>query len=89
MSDLVELMAMWESKTKGGNLYVSGYLGSASIVGFRNENKRSDKEPDWKFYISKGKRQREYDEKKDRGSTDTRAPAGSDSHDDRGADVPF
>lgn len=94
MSDLVELMALWENRTKAGKPYVSGYLGSATIVGFKNEDKRNEKEPDWKFYISKGKRQKEYEERRANGGDqqqekDNRAPAGHDKYDDRSNQIPF
>ena len=71
MSDLVNFMALWENTTKAGKTYVSGYLGDANIVGFKNEDKRTEKEPDWKFYISKGKRQKQYEESR------TSVPAGN------------
>ena len=79
MSDLVSFMALWENQTKDGKTYVSGYLGDASIVGFKNEGKTSEKAPDWKFYIGKGKRQKEFENQRSpavRGQVDERSPSG-------------
>jgi hypothetical protein len=49
---LKELGGVWEQESKSGTLYFKGKLKDGTrIVGFRNVNKKNEKEPDIRFYI--------------------------------------
>ena len=60
MSELVRLTGLWKSKTKKGQGYLSGSLGSARIIIFQNDRKEGEKSPDYIVYLSpqKGKEDR-------------------------------
>lgn len=71
-SQLVEISALWENTTNSGVPYLSGYLGKARIMAFRNKFKDpGDKKPDWRVFIAPGQEQQQAPKQ------DTRAPAGS------------
>jgi uncharacterized protein (DUF736 family) len=61
MSDLINLGALWLNESKNGEKYMSGYLGEARLVIFKNKHKEEDKHPDYKVFIAKGKKQEEYE----------------------------
>lgn len=82
MTDLVNVSALWISKTQQGETYMSGYLGDAKLILLKNKSKQAgdDKAPDYRLFIAKGKRQTEYESSKSQ-------PAASSSVAD--SDVPF
>jgi hypothetical protein len=52
LSDLIKITGLWENDSKNGT-YLSGMLGSAKVVIFRNKYKKDgSKQPDWELYIS-------------------------------------
>jgi len=44
--NMVFLGGLWANRDKNGQIYFSGYLGSAKLLIFRNKNK-TDKQPDY------------------------------------------
>lgn len=45
------LFACWENKSKKGNVYLRGKLPDGTeIIGFKNTNKKNEREPDYRFY---------------------------------------
>lgn len=64
MSDLVNVGGLWLNE-KNGKSWMSGYLGKASILIFKNTHKeQGSNAPDYTLHIGKGKDQREWEEKK-------------------------
>ena len=52
MSDpKIRLGGLWKSKSKNGVDYLSGSLGQARLLIFRNDQKRDDSAPDYTMYI--------------------------------------
>ena len=56
MSDMIQIGGLWENKDKKDNVYLSGYLGNAKIIIFKNGFKKEQKHPDWIMYIAEGKK---------------------------------
>ena len=52
MSDLHEFIALWENTSKNGETYMTGRLGNARVVFFRNGHKDKDSQPDWRGYTT-------------------------------------
>jgi hypothetical protein len=59
------LATLWKRTSAAGNPYLSGFLGKASIVGFRGEP-RPDGTPTWDIYIEPGREQEEAREQRPR-----------------------
>lgn len=54
---LIELFSLWENESKSGREYMTGSLGSARIVAFRNTKKQpGEKSPDWRVYVQERER---------------------------------
>lgn len=50
---LIQLTGLWAKKDKKGRTFLSGRLGNADIVIFRNDYKKEgSKEPDYRIYLS-------------------------------------
>lgn len=50
----VEILSLWENESKGGFEYLSGVTKDGKkVVGFYNDKKKNDKEPDIRVYYSK------------------------------------
>lgn len=52
---MIELSGLWESTDKNGNLVLSGNLGNARLVIFKNTYKEAENQPDFKLYLDKKK----------------------------------
>ena len=52
--DDLELGCLWE-KTNARGTYFSGTIGDQRVVVFRNDNKTSEKAPDWRVLKAKPK----------------------------------
>lgn len=61
-SDLINLGALWKNTSDNGTTYLSGYLGEARLLVFKNDKRDNDKAPDYRVLIGKGKKQKEYEE---------------------------
>lgn len=53
MSELIKVSGLWEKKDKGGNMLLSGSLGSLDILVMKNRYKDKDTQPDYKLLIKK------------------------------------
>jgi hypothetical protein len=53
-SNMVEIAGLWVNEPRGGgDKYLSGYLGGAKLLGFKNKHKKPDsKEPDYRLYVA-------------------------------------
>jgi hypothetical protein len=52
-SGMVKLTGLWLGKTKAGKSYMSGTLGNAKVMIFKNEfKKEGDNQPDYNVYIA-------------------------------------
>ena len=49
---MIELTGLWERQDKNGNSVLSGYIGKAKLVIFKNTYKKTEKQPDYIAYIS-------------------------------------
>lgn len=85
MSDLINLGALWLNE-KDGKKYMSGYLGDARLLVFKNDHKDNDKAPDYRVLIGKGKKQQEYEAGK---AGDGNQGGSRGGRQDGGDDVPF
>lgn len=51
--ELIQLTGLWSKKDKKGRTFLTGRLGSADIVIFRNDYKKEgSKQPDYRIYLS-------------------------------------
>ena len=50
----VLLTVLWERTSAKGTPYLSGFLGKATLIGFRGDP-LDDGTPTWKLYVSPGK----------------------------------
>ena len=83
-SDLINLGGLWLNESKSGTKYFSGYLGDAKILIFKNNHKdEGSKQPDYRMYLGKGKKQTEYEKG---GSPESHHSSGGGSASD---DTPF
>jgi len=57
-SQKVLLTTLWERTSAKGNVYLSGFLGKARVVGFRGEP-TAEGVPTWNLYLTPGKEQAE------------------------------
>lgn len=56
-----ELGVLWEKDSTRGK-YFTGQIGDQKVVVFRNGNKKSDKQPDWRILKSKPREAQPADE---------------------------
>ena len=56
-NSFIEISGLWEGKTKAGDVYLSGYMGSAKIMIFRNTYKDKENQPDYKLFVTKNEKQ--------------------------------
>lgn len=50
MENKKSIMSLWESKSKKGKRYYTGYYKGKKVVAFINTNKKNPKEPDLRLY---------------------------------------
>ena len=51
-NDLIPLTGLWKHTSRSGTEYLSGSLGGAKLLVFRNTRKDKDSQPDWLIYIA-------------------------------------
>lgn len=57
MSDpKIRLGGLWLHRSKHGTEYLSGRLGQARLLVFRNDRKRDDGQPDYVMYLAEDER---------------------------------
>lgn len=57
---LVQICGLWVNTSKAGNEYMTGSLGTAKVIAFRNSRKtHGDNLPDWHVYITERQRKEE------------------------------
>jgi hypothetical protein len=54
-----KIISFWENQSKTGNTYYSGKLGELDLIGFKNSQKKNEKEPDLIFYLRDEKPKKE------------------------------
>lgn len=54
-----KFFSIWENQSKNGNTYYTGKLGELELIGFKNLNKKNQKEPDITFYVKEDKPKQE------------------------------
>ena len=59
--DLVKLSGLWERRSRKGHTYLSGHLGLAGLLVFRNRNKQRDGDPDFILFACPGKGAKNFD----------------------------
>jgi hypothetical protein len=52
--DLVKLSGLWEKRSRKGHAYLSGSLGAAGLLVFRNRNKQRETDPDFILFARPG-----------------------------------
>jgi len=52
LSDLIPLTGLWSNTDKNGNMTLSGNMGSARLVIFKNTHKKEDNQPDYNLYVT-------------------------------------
>ena len=55
-SQLIEVSGLWKNTDKTGASYLSGNWGAVKLFVFPNKNKKTDKEPLYRLYISQAVR---------------------------------
>ncbi len=59
-SKITPLTGLWKQKSKNGAEYLSGTLGIANVLVFRNEQKRpGSNDPDWRLCLAPKEKPRE------------------------------
>lgn len=48
---MVKLAGLYEKTSQKGNRYFIGRLNGARLLMFANQNKQTDKDPDWFLYV--------------------------------------
>ena len=81
MSDLVSLCGLWKNSSEKGD-YLSGTLGGARVVVFKNTYKKEPKHPDYQMYVSKRKKRGDADGQSSEAPAPQQAPIPQE-------DVPF
>lgn len=51
-SELVKIAALWNGITKNDEPFLSGYLGGAKLLIFKNKFKEAENQPDWIAYVA-------------------------------------
>ena len=70
-SNLIQLSGLWLNKSRDGQTtYMSGYLGNAKLLIFKNQHKTQDKHPDYVAYIAPNNRPTDTDDETDQRSSD-------------------
>lgn len=60
MGEMVKLTGLWKQKDKSGQTYLSGSLSAISkVMVMPNTFKKSEKDPDYFFYLGSTKEKRE------------------------------
>ena len=54
-----KVISFWENKSKNGNMYFTGKFGELDLIGFKNSQKKNEKEPDLIFYLRDEKPKKE------------------------------
>lgn len=49
---MIELTGLWKSKTKGGAMMLTGYIGNARLRIFKNSYKEKEGQPDYIAYVT-------------------------------------
>ena len=52
MEGMIKLTGLWQNEDKNQNKYLSGSLGSAKILIFKNTYKEKDNQPDYIMYAA-------------------------------------
>lgn len=65
--ELVKIGALWTKKTKDGEMCLTGRMGDAVLLIFKNRFKQEDRQPDYIAYVARPT------EKKDEGPQDSKA----------------
>lgn len=74
MNERIELTGLWANKDKDGNTFLSGSLGRAKVLVFKNTHKQEgEKTPDYRMFIVP--RDRQENKRPDEGRTDPPASA--------------
>jgi len=89
--DLVKIGALWTNTDRNGNRCLTGRMGDAVLLVFKNQFKQEDKQPDYIAYVARPT------EKKEDGPQDSKAKSLFDGNSgnpnvvnaDDGADIPF
>ena len=79
---MIELGGLWSGKDKNGNSMMSGYLGNAKLLIFKNTFKDAKNQPDYRLFVTKKELKDEANGKAYREKTP--APVA-----DENADIPF
>ena len=58
-STMVKITGLWQNEDKKGNKYLSGSMGSAKVLIFKNNYKEQDKHPDYIMYLAPQKKKEE------------------------------
>jgi hypothetical protein len=74
--DKLYLTGLWERRSKGGARYLTGKLGRARLLLFRNERKQSDASPDYSVFLVPDDRDVGGGDSEPAGSTRPEAPPG-------------
>ena len=60
MSDMVKLTGLWQNQSKNGENYLSGNLGGARVMIFKNKYKREgSKDPDFNLFVAAKQQQQD------------------------------
>jgi len=60
MGDLIQLCGLWENKDKNGEIYLSGYLGDARILVYKNKyREQNEKAPHYKVFLAEKRKKEE------------------------------
>ena len=52
--ELVPIGGLWTNADRGGKTYLSGYLGDARLLVFKNKFKKTgEKQPDYRMYVTR------------------------------------
>jgi len=59
MKDLVKATGLWTGKDKNGNPTLSGNLGGARVLIFKNNYKEEEKHPDYIMYFGQNEKKKD------------------------------
>jgi hypothetical protein len=72
---LIMLTGLWKKESKDGKVFYSGRLGyGASLLLFRNDQKRGDRDPDLIVYVAKGNRKEKPEAESSQPEDESEAP---------------
>jgi hypothetical protein len=66
-SDLIMIGGLWLNESQSGNKYMSGSLGMAKLLVFKNNNKRTSDSPDYFMYVAPKEQEQRHDDEQDEG----------------------